>query len=34
MNPAFLKSQFADLEELEPDEDVLTVDLGRKRNLA
>ena len=29
MNPALLKSQFADLEEPEPDEDVLTVDLGR-----
>jgi gluconokinase len=29
MNPALLKSQFADLEEPEPDEDVVTVDLGR-----
>jgi len=29
MNPALLKSQFADLEEPGPDEDVLTVDLGR-----
>jgi len=29
MNPALLKSQFADLEEPEPDEDVLTVDLWR-----
>ena len=29
MNPALLKSQFADLEEPEPDEDVLTVDLER-----
>jgi gluconokinase len=29
MNPALLKSQFADLEEPEPDENVLTIDLGR-----
>jgi len=29
MNPALLKSQFADLEEPEPDEDVLTTELGR-----
>jgi gluconokinase len=29
MNPELLRSQFADLEEPEPDEDVLTVDLGR-----
>jgi gluconokinase len=29
MNPALLQSQFADLEEPEPDEDVLTIDLGR-----
>ena len=29
MNPALLQSQFADLEEPQPDEDVLTVDLGR-----
>lgn len=29
MNPALLQSQFADLEEPEPDEDALTVELGR-----
>ena len=29
MNPALLRSQFADLEEPQTDEDVLTVDLGR-----
>ena len=29
MNPALLQSQFADLEEPQPDEDVLTIDLGR-----
>ena len=29
MNPELLQSQFADLEEPQPDEDVLTVDLGR-----
>ena len=29
MNPALLQSQFADLEEPHPDEDVLTIDLGR-----
>jgi gluconokinase len=29
MNPALLRSQFADLEEPEPDEDVLTTELGR-----
>ena len=29
MNPALLKSQFADLEEPGPGEDVLTIDLGR-----
>jgi hypothetical protein len=29
MNPALLRSQFADLEEPRPDEDVLTVELGR-----
>jgi gluconokinase len=29
MNPALLKSQFADLEEAKPDEDVLTIELGR-----
>jgi gluconokinase len=29
MNPTLLKSQFADLEEPEPDEDVLTIELGR-----
>jgi len=29
MNPALLKSQFANLEEPEPDEDVLTTELGR-----
>jgi gluconokinase len=29
MNPALLQSQFADLEEPQPDEDVLTVDFGR-----
>jgi gluconokinase len=29
MNPALLQSQFADSEEPQPDEDVLTIDLGR-----
>jgi gluconokinase len=29
MNPALLQSQFADLEEPQADEDVLTIDLGR-----
>jgi gluconokinase len=29
MNPVLLRSQFADLEEPEPDEDVLTTELGR-----
>jgi gluconokinase len=29
MNPALLRSQFADLEESKPDEDVLTIELGR-----
>jgi gluconokinase len=29
MNPALLQSQFADLEEPQPDEDVITIDLGR-----
>jgi gluconokinase len=29
MNPALLRSQFADLEEPKPDEDALTVELGR-----
>ena len=29
MNPALLQSQFADLEEPEPDEDAITVELGR-----
>ena len=29
MNHALLQSQFADLEEPQPDEDVLTIDLGR-----
>ena len=29
MNPALLRSQFADLEEPPPDEDVLTIELGR-----
>lgn len=29
MNPALRRSQFADLEEPQPDEDALTVDLGR-----
>jgi gluconokinase len=29
MNPALLQSQFGDLEEPEPDEDVLTIELGR-----
>ena len=29
MNPALLQSQFADLEEPQPNEDVLTIDLGR-----
>ena len=29
MNPALLQSQFADLEEPQPDEDVLTIDLRR-----
>lgn len=28
MNPALLRSQFADLEEPEPDEDALTIELG------
>ena len=30
MNPALLQSQFDDLEEPRPDENVLTVELGRK----
>jgi gluconokinase len=30
MNPALLQSQFADLQEPQPDENVLTVELGRK----
>jgi len=29
MNPELLRSQFADLEEPQPDEDVLTIELGR-----
>jgi gluconokinase len=29
MNPALLRSQFADLEEPKPDEDVITIELGR-----
>jgi gluconate kinase len=29
MNPALLKSQFADLEEPKPDEGALTIELGR-----
>jgi gluconokinase len=29
MNPTLLRSQFADLEEPEPDEEVLTIELGR-----
>ena len=29
MNPALLRSQFADLEEPQPDESVLTIELGR-----
>ena len=29
MDPDLLQSQFADLEEPQPDEDVLTIDLGR-----
>ena len=29
MNPVLLRSQFADLEEPTPDEDVLTIELGR-----
>jgi gluconokinase len=29
MNPGLLRSQFADLEDPKPDEDVLTVELGR-----
>jgi len=29
MNPELLQSQFADLEEPQPDEEVLTIDLGR-----
>src|SRR5689334_7534630 len=29
MNPGLLRSQFADLEEPQPDEDVLTIKLGR-----
>ena len=29
MNPALLRSQFADLEEPEPDERVLVIELGR-----
>jgi gluconokinase len=29
MNPALLRSQFADLEEPKPDEDVVTIELGR-----
>jgi gluconokinase len=29
MNPDLLRSQFADLEEPEPDQDVLTIELGR-----
>ena len=30
MNPELLQSQFADLEEPKPDEDVVTIELGRK----
>jgi gluconate kinase len=29
MNPELLRSQFADLQQPEPDEDVLTIELGR-----
>ena len=29
MNPALLRSQFAELEEPQPDENVLTIELGR-----
>jgi len=29
MNPELLRSQFADLEEPKPDEDVITIELGR-----
>ena len=29
LNPELLRSQFADLEEPKPDEDVITVELGR-----
>ena len=29
MNPELLQSQFVDLEEAEPDEDALTIELGR-----
>jgi gluconokinase len=29
MNPALLRSQFTDLEEPKPDEDILTIELGR-----
>ena len=29
MNPELLRSQFADLEEPKPDEDVVTIELGR-----
>jgi gluconokinase len=29
MNPALLRSQFADLEEPEPDEAAITIELGR-----
>src|SRR5207249_1778295 len=29
MNPGLLRSQFADLEKPQPDEDVLTIELGR-----
>ena len=31
MNPELLRSQFADLEEPKPDEDALTIELGRTR---
>ena len=31
MNPELLRTQFADLEEPKPDEDVVTVELGRTR---
>jgi gluconokinase len=31
MNPELLRSQFADLEEPKPDEDALTIELGRSR---